>query len=111
MLPFDPLLTMRILGTRVSTNVSTLVVICLMSGGVVAALGSGSVALAEWSLGTLAVLTCLIGAIALHAGARLFAYRSMGISVPQVHLLSVGRVFQRANLERSPRPGSIAGVI
>lgn len=111
MLPFDPLLTMRILGTRVSTNISTLVVICLMSGGVVAALGSGNVALAEWSFGTLVVLACLLAAIALHAGARLVAYRSMGIPIPHVHLLSFGCIFQKASLERSPRPGSVAGAV
>ncbi len=111
MLPFDPLLTTRILGTRVSTNVSTLVVICLMSGGIVAGLGSGNAAFAEWSLGTLVVLASLLAVFALHAGARLFSYRSTGISVPHIHLLSFGCIFQKSSLERSPRPGSIAGAV
>jgi CBS domain-containing protein len=111
MLPFDPLFTTRILGTRVSTNLSTLVVIVLMSGGAVASLGRGTATVAEWSIGTLTVLASLFGAIALHAGARLMTYRTLGVSIRHVHLLSFGCIFQKGSLERSPRPGSIAGAV
>lgn len=110
MLPFDPLFSTRILGTRVSTNLSTLVVIVLMCGGVVASLGGGGgIALAKWSLGTLAVLVSLLSAVALHSCIRLVAYRTMGISVRHVHLLSFGCILQNEKLERSPRPYSFVG--
>ncbi len=111
MLPFDPLLNTRILGTRVSANVSTLVVFCLVSGGIIAGLGSGTAKITEWSIGTLIVLASLFAAIALHTGARLVAYRSMGVPIRHVHLLSFGCIFQKASPELSPRPGSIAGLV
>ena len=111
MLPFDPLLSTRILGTRVSANVSTLVVFCLVSGGIIARLGSGTATVPEWSFGTLIVLASLLAAIALHTGARLVAYRSMGVSIRHVHLLSFGCILQKASPELSPRPGSVAGAV
>ena len=50
--------------------------------GSIAGLGSGTAKITEWSIGTLIVLASLFAAIALHTGARLVAYRSMGVSNP-----------------------------
>ncbi len=98
------------MGMRVSVNVSTLVVICLMAGGVTAGLDSGSNHLARWIFGTGAILGGVAGSIALQVCGELVAFRRLGGTVRGIHLLSFGGIFVLSGDEDSPRRESIAGL-
>jgi len=109
MLPIDPLLSFRPLGIRVTVNLSTLIVICLMAGGVTVGLEPGSNP-SRWVIGTGAVIGGVFAAVALQVVGELIAYRRLRGTVRRIHLLSFGGIFVLSGDEDSPRRESIAGL-
>jgi hypothetical protein len=107
LLPFDPLLTMRLGDVRLSARLSTLLVLGLVGAGAAATRLEGS---NGW-VGGLGTVAIVLGVFAAHLAARLWTARRYGLAPRRCHLAVFGAVTDGLDAAPSPRAEALVGVV
>lgn len=111
MLPLDPLLSIRVLGVRVTANLSTLVVMWLMATGSTAGLDPGGNDVWRWISGSLAVLLVVAATVAIHVMTEAGAAAQFGARIRQVHVVGFGGIATLPRNGDTPRREGVVGLV
>lgn len=110
MMPFDPLLSVRPLGVRVTVNLSTVLVVALVSGGATAGLDRGPNERSMWVLGTVAAFVMFVSVVGLQIGSQMWASARLGTRIRHIHVLSFGGIVLPGRHDDSPRRELLFGL-
>jgi hypothetical protein len=112
LLPFDPFIRFRVFGVRLATRFSTLLVLVLVLGGVLARLDDGNAAPTRGLSLALQAAVCsalVVAALILHELVRLHAARRLGVVVRRTEFALYGGSHEVVDDSTSPRAEALTG--